>query len=178
MKKRLSVLGILLAFFVIFTSYSASAQEAVQVITPHLCLQALTTGSGGLQNAIFLSETASVGNGSTDDWKNAFNTDVTLGGTSSQCIEMRYSGEVKDETPAVSPPFTIQFRAMVDGIVAKGGAPYFDAPAPYSYTTAAMNWWVCGLRAGTHTVKVQFRPYYDVDTIFVRNRTLIIEFKE
>ena len=62
--------------------------------------EALATGSGGLKKAIFLSETANVGNDSKHDWKNAFNKDVTLGGTSPQCIEMRYSGEVKDETYA------------------------------------------------------------------------------
>ena len=76
------------------------------------------------------------------------------------------------------PPFKIQFRATVDGTVAKGGAPYFDALVPFSYTTAAMNWWVCGLTTGAHTVKIQFRPYYEHDTAVVRNRTLIIEYNQ
>jgi hypothetical protein len=171
MKKILSVAGILLAFFVIFNSYSASAQEAAAVDS------ASATASGGLKKAIFLSETGTVGNNSDDDWKNAFNKDVTLGGTNAQCIEIKYTGEVKDETNALA-FFTVQFRATVDGNVAKGGAPYFDAPFPYSYTLAAMNWWVCGLTPGAHTVKVQFRPYYGADKAVVRNRTLIIEYNQ
>jgi len=173
MKKRLLVMAILMVSFVILTSYPASAQEAVTGDNASV----LATGSGGLRSAVFLSETASLSNGNTGDWRNAFNRDVTLGGTSSQCIEMRYSGEVKDETPLL-PPYRIQFRAMVDGVLAQGGAPFFAAPVPYVYTTAAMNWWVCGLTAGTHTVKIQFRPYYAADTVYVRNRTLIIEYAQ
>jgi hypothetical protein len=171
MKKRLLVGVILLSCLIIFTSYPASAQEAAAVDS------ALATGSGGLKKAIFLSETENMGNDSSHDWKTAFNKDVTLGGTSPQCVEMRYSGEVKDETYA-PPPFTIQFRATVDGAVAKGGVPSFDAPFPFSYTLAAMNWWVCGLETGSHTVKIQFRPYYDADKAIVRNRTLIIEYNQ
>jgi len=173
MKKRLLVAGILLFFFVIVTSYPASAQEAVTGDNA----SAVATGSGGLNKAIFLSETENVGNDSKNDWKNAFNKDVTLGGTSSQCIEMRYSGEVKDEVDA-PPPYRIQFRATVDGDLARGGAPYFDAIDHDIYTIAAMNWWVCGLTPGAHTVRIQFRPYFEIDKAIVRNRTLIIEFSE
>jgi len=173
MKKRLLVMAILMVSFVILTSYPASAQEAVTGDNASV----LATGSGGLRSAVFLSETASLSNGNTGDWKNAFNRDVTLGGTSSQCIEMRYSGEVKDEVDA-PPPYRIQFRATVDGDLARGGAPYFDAIDHDIYTIAAMNWWVCGLTPGAHTVRIQFRPYFEIDKAIVRNRTLIIEFSE
>jgi len=177
MKKRLLVTGIMLLCFVIFTSYTALPQEAVAGDDVASVPEALTTGSGGLQNAIFLSATDKKGNSSTGAWANAFSNDVTLTGTTAQCIEMRYSGEVEDETSA-SPPYRLQFRATVDGVLAKGGAPYFDAVDDGIYTIAAMNWWACGLAPGTHTVRIQFKPYYAADTIFVRNRTLIIEFAQ
>jgi len=177
MKKRLLVAGMMLFCFVVFTSYAASAQEAAADDDVASVTETLATGSGGLQKAIFLSETAKKGNASTGTWVNAFNKDVTLTGTTAQCIEMRYSGEVEDETSGGS-PFRVQFRGLVDGAVAKGGAPYFDAVDDGIYTIAAMNWWVCGLTPGTHRVKIQFKPYYSADTIFVRNRTLIIEYAE
>ena len=167
----------MLLCFAIFTSYTALAQEAAAGDKVASVPEALATGSGVLQNAIFLSETNKKGNDSTGAWVSAFNNDVTLTGTTAQCIEMRYSGEVEDETSA-DPPYRVQFRATVDGVLAKGGAPYFDAIDHGIYTIAAMNWWVCGLAPGTHTVRIQFRPYYSVDTIFVRNRTLIIEFAQ
>ena len=176
MEKRLLVATMLFCF-VIFTSYTASAQEAAAGDNVASVSEALATGSGGLRKAIFLSETGVKGNESTGSWVNAFNNDVTLTGTTAQCIEMRYSGEVKDSTSA-SPPYKMQFRATVDGVVAKGGAPFFDAIDPGEYTIAAMNWWVCGLTPGTHTVRIQFRPYYSADTISVRNRTLIIEYNQ
>jgi hypothetical protein len=175
MKKRLLVAAILLVSFVIFTSHPASAQELGTRADDSALPQALATGSGGLQKAIFLSETGAVGNGSIDVWKNAFNTDVTLGGTTPQCLEMRYSGEVKVSGIF---PLRMQFRALVDGVVAQGGAPFFDAPSYNVYTTTAVNWWVCGLSAGTHTVQIQFGPYFAVGTSYVRNRTLIIEYKQ
>jgi len=177
MKKRLLAVGVFLLCFVIFTAYTASAQEAAATDDAASVPEALVTGSGALQKAIFLSETENVGNGSDNDWKNAFNKDVTLGGTSAQCIEMRYSGEVKDETPAFA-DLRIEFRATVDGDLAQGGARFFDVPTPYTYTTAAMNWWACGLTPGVHTVRIQFRPHFDVDKAVVRKRTLIIEYKQ
>ena len=173
MKKILLALAILLVSFVIFTSYPASAQEAVTGDNASV----LATGSGLLQTAIFLSETAVVGNESIVIWKNAFNRNVTLRGVVSQCIEMRYSGEVKVSSPDL-PPYQMQFRALVDGVVAQGGAPFFDAIDPGIYTTAAMNWWVCGLKAGAHNVKIQFGPYFEFSTSYVRNRTLIIEYAQ
>ena len=176
MKKRLLVATMLFCF-VIFTSYTASAQEAAEGDSVASVPEALATGSGGLRKAIFLSETGVKGNETTGNWVNAFNSDVTLTGTTAQCIEMRYSGEVKDSTSA-SPPYRLQLRATVDGVLAKGGAPYFDAADEGIYTIAAMNWWACGLAPGTHTVRIQFRPYYSADTIFVRNRTLIIEYRQ
>ena len=174
MEKRLLV-ATMLCCFVIFTSYTASAQEAAAGDNVASVPEALATGSGGLKKAIFLSATSAVGNDSTDVWKNAFNTDVTLGGTTTQCMEMRYSGEVKMSGLY---PLRMQFRALVDGVAAQGGAPFFDATDYNVYTTAAMNWWVCGLSAGTHTVKVQFGPYYSSGTSYVRNRTLIIEYNQ
>ena len=171
MKKRLLAMAILLVSFVIFASYPASAQEAVTGDN----VSALATGSGLLQTAIFLSETAQVGNGSITSWVNAFNRQVTLAGTAPQCMEMRYSGEVKMTGFF---PLRMQFRALVDGVVAKGGAPFFDLIDNNIFTTAAMNWWVCGLTAGTHTVKIQFGPYFEDGTSYVRNRTLVIEFRE
>ena len=173
MKKRLLALAILLVSFVICTSYPASAQETVTGDNESV----LATGSGGLRKAVFLSETSQIGNGSSSTWVNAFNRDVTLAVAASQCIEMRYSGEVRDVTFEL-PPFRVQFRALVDGALAQGRAPFFDAIDRGIYTIAAMNWWVCGLTPGTHNVKIQFRPYYEVDTAQVRNRTLIIEFAQ
>lgn len=174
MKKRLLVATLLLCS-VIFTSNLASAQEAGTRENDSALPQALATGSGVLHKAIFLSETGVVVNDSIDIWKNAFNRDVTLGGTSSQCIEMRYSGEVK-MTGFI--PLRMQFRALVDGALAQGRDPFFDAIDPNVYTTAGMNWWVCGLAPGTHTVKIQFGPYFSDGTSYVRNRTLIIEFRQ
>jgi hypothetical protein len=172
MKKRLLVAAILLLSFVILTSYPVSAQESVAGDNPSV----LATGSGGLRTANFFSETGQVGNDSIDIWVNAFNQEVTLGGAGSQCIEMRYSGEVK--VFGGPPPLRMQFRAMVDGVLAKGGAPFFDAIDRDIYTTAAMNWWACGLTPGTHTVKIQFGPYFSDLVSRVRNRTLIIEYDQ
>jgi len=162
-----------LVSFVVLTLYPASAQEAVTGDKDSV----LATGSGGLRNAVFLSETNFVGNDSIDVWRNAFNRDVTLTGTGTQCIEMRYSGEAKVFSNA-APPWRMQFRAMVDGVLAKGGAPFFDAIDNDIYSLAAMNWWVCGLSAGTHNVKIQFGPFFAGDASRVRNRTLIIEYAQ
>ena len=174
MKKRLLVATLLLCS-VILTSYTASAQKAGTRENDLMLPQALATGSGGLQTAIFRSATAQIANGSITEWVNAFNKDVSLTGTDTQCIEMRYSGEVKMTGLF---PLRMQFRALVDSVLAQGGAPFFDSIDKNVYTTAAMNWWVCGLSAGTHTVQIQFGPYYEIGTSYVRNRTLIIEYKQ
>lgn len=161
---------------VIFTAYPVLAQEAATGDNIASVPQtALVTGSGALQKANFASETAVVSNPSITDWVDAFSKNVTLGGTSPQCIEMRYSGEVKMNG---IPPFRMQFRALVDGVVAKGGAPFFEVFRENSFTTAAMNWWACGLTPGLHTVKIQFGPFLSEETSYVRNRTLTIEFRE
>jgi len=57
--------------FVVFTSYAASAQEAAADDDVASVTETLATGSGGLQKAIFLSETAKKGNASTGTWVNA-----------------------------------------------------------------------------------------------------------
>ena len=171
MKKRLLAMAILLVSFVIFTSYPASAQEAVTGDNA----SALVTGSGELHKAVFLSETDLIGNGSITSWVNAFSRQVTLGGTAPQCMELRYSGEVKMTGLF---PLRMQFRALVDGVLAQGKAPFFDLIDRDILTTAAMNWWVCGLTPGTHTVKIQFGPYFEDGTSYVRNRTLTIGYGE
>ena len=176
MKKRLLVVGIMLFCFAIFTSYPALAQEAAAGDNAASAPQALVTGTGVLQKAIFLSETAGVSNASIDIWKNAFITDVTLGGTTAQCIEMRYSGEVRMTGLF---PRVMQFRALVDGVVAKGGMPFLETFGVDGYfTSTAMNWWLCGLKAGLHNVKIQFGPFLTSSTSYVRNRTLTIEFAQ
>ena len=175
MKKRLLVGVILLSCFIIFTSYPASAQEAIAGDSAAAVPQALSTGSGVLHKAIFLSESAQKANNSINDWINAFNTEVTLGGAGDQCIEMRYSGEVK---MTGFYPRRMQFRAVVDGVLAKGGAPFLDLIDPEIYTSTAFNWWACGLTPGTHTVKIQFGPYFEDGTSYVRNRTLTIAYGE
>ncbi|MDD2467796.1 MAG: hypothetical protein PHI97_27770 [Desulfobulbus sp.] len=188
MEKRLLVAGIMLCCFVTLNSYSASAREtrigAEASASPQALgaeasasPRALVASKGGLSKAIFLFETAEIANGSITAWVNAFNRNVTLAGTTPQCIEMRYSGEAQVSS-VEAPSYPMQFRALVDGVLAKGGAPFFDVSVPDSYTTAAMNWWVCGLIPGTHNVKIQFGPYFASDTSFVRNRTLIIEYRQ
>jgi hypothetical protein len=173
MKKRLLAMAILLVSFVILTSYPATAQETVTGDNAEV----LATGSGVLRNAIFLSESTFVGNDSISSWRNAFNRDVVLTGAGTQCIEMRYSGEAKVISNA-PPPWRMQFRALVDGVLAKGGAPFYDVIDNDIYSLAAMNWWVCGLSAGTHNVRIQFGPFFAGDVSRVRNRTLIIEYKD
>ena len=177
MKKRLLVAGIMLCCFVILNSYSVSARETRIGAEASASPQALVARVGVLSKATFLSETAEIANGSITAWVNAFNRNVTLAGTTPQCIEMRYSGEAMVSS-VETPSYPMQFRALVDGVLAKGGAPFFDLSVPDSYTTAAMNWWVCGLTPGTHNVKIQFGPFFAGDTSFVRNRTLIIEYRQ
>jgi len=175
MKKRLLVAGILLSCIIIFASYPASAQEPATRVNDLALPLAQAAGSGGLKNALFFSESAQKDNGSIDSWVNAFNKDVVLGGTEPQCIEMRYSGEVKMTGLY---PRKMQFRALVDGTLAQGGAPFFDGTNLNVFSIAAMNWWACGLTPGTHNVKIQFGPYYEDGTSYVRNRTLIIEYTQ
>ena len=138
----------------------------------------LTTGSGVMKKAKFLDETGQI---STDNltWKDAFNTTVQLTGTAPQCIELRYSGEVA-LTGSPDGDISGQFRALVDGVVANGDSPYVspDSNVVGRYETEGMNWWRCNLASGgmVHTVKIQFKAA-EATTMYVRNRTLAIEFK-
>jgi hypothetical protein len=131
---------------------------------------------GKLQTAKFLADAAQVGNVSSVSWANAFSTPLTLTGTGAQCVELKYSGEVAVSSTAF--PLPVQFRALIDGAVANGGAPYFNAIDPDIFSLAGMTWWKCGIAPGLHTVRVQFRPFYPEDSAFVRNRTLVIEFAQ
>lgn len=131
---------------------------------------------GKLQAAKFLADAAQVDNFSSVFWANAFSTTVVLTGAATQCVELKYSGEAAVSSTAF--PLPVQFRALVDGIAANGGAPYFNAIDPDVFSLTGMTWWRCGLNPGVHTVRIQFRPFYAGDSAFVRNRTLVIEFAQ
>ena len=132
--------------------------------------------SGIIQSAKFLSDAAQMGNFSSVVWANAFNTTVTLTGAATQCVELKYSGEVAVSSDFL--PLSVQFRAVVDNTVANGGAPFFDAIDSEIFSLTGMTWWRCGLAPGVHTVRIQFRPRFAGDAAFVRNRTLVIGFAQ
>lgn len=138
---------------------------------------ALATGFGKLLNAKFLSETVSLDNANDQVWVNAFNTNVTLTGTAAQCIKLSYAGEMKILTSDL-PPYSALLRAVIDNVTVNGSGKFVMLPINNEFSLVSMNWWKCGLAAGTHSVKVQFLPDFPGDVARVGHRTLVIEYSQ
>jgi hypothetical protein len=94
----------------------------------------------------------------------AFSVELTLKGT--QCLAIMYSGEAGVFS-------STGFRAMVGDVVAQGDTPFLIADNGGLYEGRAMNWWVCDVPKGKHTIKIQFKPNSNLNS-WIRNRTLMI----
>ncbi len=170
------------AFFCLGTAAAAGAQGPA--VSPELeesrsgPPSAPIISIGTLGTATFLSAAGEVSNGNSSAWVAAFNTTVNLTGDG-QCMELKYSGEMAIVSDFL--PLSAKFRAMIDGVIINGGAnngQFFNTVDSGFYTIAAINWWECNLGSGTHSVKILFKPVYSGDIAYVRNRTLIIGYRQ
>jgi hypothetical protein len=165
------------AIMIILLAGAASGQSmSAQVDSDSSSGTLLVTGSGKLQTAKFLSETVVARNDNSAQWANAFNTFVTLTGPA-QCVKLGYTGEIQIST-AAAPPFPAAIRALIDGVTVNGPGKFVDLADPGEFSLTGMNWWKCGLAAGTHSISIQFRPLFAADVAFVGHRTLIIEYAQ
>ena len=145
---------------------------------------ALEKGVGVQKKMKFLSETASLANATTE-YVDAFNTNVRLRGSGKQCVDIRFSAEIRVSS-ATTP--TVKLQALIDGKPANPVDPsytaesrvYYSPPAVGSNDLVTFHWWKCGLGGGgtMHNIQVQFGPHNSECTATLYSRALTIGYKK
>ena len=117
---------------------------------------------------------------STQTKEDALAVNVRLTTYNNQCMTLTFSleGLIIGDVP----PGQIVFWPLIDGIpplpTGDGAGFVYWIPTTFNYYDfTSFTWYRCGLDIGNHTVQIQYEPYDEGNTAWIRSRLLKIDIK-
>jgi hypothetical protein len=142
----------------------------------------LATGAGILKKAAFFSLNNTLSNANPAVFLDVFNVSVTTAGAV-QCVLVQYSGEIA-LTGAPEAGISGSFRTLLDGVLMEGHGVNLqnyvspDGNATGRFEIVGFHHWKCDVPPGAHTIQVQIEPEATGVVMFVRARSLTVQFKK
>jgi len=142
----------------------------------------LATGAGILKKAAFFSLNDTTSNSNPAVFFDVFSVSVATAGAA-QCVLVQYSGEVA-LTGAPEAGISGSFRTLLDGALMEGHGVALqnyvspDGNATGRFEIVGFQHWKCGVPAGAHRIQVQITPEAAGVVMFVRARSLTVQYKK
>lgn len=142
----------------------------------------LATGAGILKKAAFFSLNDTTSNSNPAVFFDVFSVSVATAGAA-QCVQVQYSGEIA-LTGAPEGGISGSFRTLLDGVLMEGhgvGLQNYVSPdgnATGRFEIVGFHHWKCDVPPGPHRIQVQITPEAAGVVMFVRARSLTVQFKK